>query len=118
MRIVQGLSIVVSGPDPSRLHAALSMAAAWAALERPARIFLQAEAAGLLARLDDEAGGGGQPSLRELLTESLALGVTVIACQTGLALSGLSAESLPEGVETGGLVGFLAERGEDQLMMA
>src|SRR5687768_15632787 len=114
---MQGLSIVVAGSDPARLHAALSMAAAWAALERPARIFLQAEAAGLLARLDDEGSGGGQPSLRELLTESLALGVSVFACQTGLALNGLSAESLPEGVETGGLVGFLAERGEDQLMM-
>ena len=118
MRIVQGLSIVVSGTDPSRLHAALSMAAAWAALERPARIFLQAEAAGLLARFDDDVGKGGQPSLRELLNESMALGVSVIACQTGLALSGLSADGLPEGVETGGLVGFLAERGEDQLMMA
>ena len=117
MPVVQGLSIVVSGTDPSRLHAALSMAAAWAALERPARIFLQAEAAGLLARLDGETGNG-QPSLRELLGESMALGVAVIACQSGLALSGLSAESLPEGVETGGLVGFLAERGDDQLMMA
>ena len=114
---MQGLSIVVAGTDPARLHAALSMAAAWAALERPARIFLQAEAAGLLARLDDQANAG-QPSLRELLTESLALGVAITACQTGLGLCGLSAEQLPDGVETGGLVGFLAARGDDQLMMA
>jgi len=115
---MQGLSIVVAGADPARLHAALSMAAAWTALERPARIFLQAEAAGLLSGLDDHASGEGQPSLGELLTESLELGVSVTACQTGLALCGLSAEGLPKGVETGGLVGFLAERGDDQLMMA
>src|SRR5688572_29895263 len=115
---MQGLSIVVAGSDPARLHAALSVASAWAALERSARIFLQAEAAGLLARLDDHEGGQGQPGLRELLTESLALGVSVIACQTGLALCGLSAEHMPEGVETGGLVGFLAERADDQLMIA
>ena len=118
MSDMQGLRIIVAGTDESRLHAALSVASAWAALERPARIFLQAEAAGLLARLDEHDGGRGQPNLRELLTESLALGVSVTACQTGLALCGLSAERLPEGVETGGLVGFLAERGEDQLMMA
>ena len=115
---MQGLSIVVAGTDPARLHSALSVAAAWSALERPARIFLQAAAAGLLGRLDDEGSGTGQPSLRELLTESIALGVKVTACQSGLALCGLSAERLPEGVETGGLVGFLAERGDDQLMMA
>ena len=115
---VQGLSIVVAGSDPARLHAALAVASAWAALERPARIFLQAEAAGLLARLDEHEGGLGQPDLRELLTESLALGVSVTACQTGLALCGLSAAHLPQGVETGGLVGFLAERGDDQLTMA
>lgn len=115
---MQGLSIVVAGTDPARLHAALSMAAAWAALERPARIFLQAEAAGLLARLDEHRAGQGAPSLRELLSESIALGVSVTVCQGGLASAGTSAEQLPEGVETGGLVGFLAERGDDQLMMA
>jgi predicted peroxiredoxin len=115
---LQGLRIIAAGADESRLHAALSVASAWAALDRPARIFLQAEAAGLLARLDEHDPGDGQPSLRELLTESLALGVSVTACQTGLALCGLSAEDLPEGVETGGLVGFLAGGGDDQVMMA
>jgi predicted peroxiredoxin len=118
---VPGLSIVVAGSDPARLHAALSVAAAWAALDRPARIFLQAEAVGLLrpARGSDEAGkGAGLPSLADLLAESLAIGVTITACQTGLALAGMSAKDLPAEVETGGLVGFLAERGDDQLMMA
>lgn len=118
MRFVRGLSIVVAGADPSRLHAALSVAAAWAALGRPGRIFLQAEAARLLRRLDEPGPGEGQPSLGEMLGESMALGVTVTVCQSGLALCGLSAEHLPDGVETGGLVGFLAEAGDGEVMMA
>ena len=122
MPSVPGLSIVVAGTDPARLHAALTVAAAWAALDRPARLFLQAEAVGLLrpGRDPGETGKGatGLPSLTELLAESQAIGVTIIACQSGLALAGMSAEDLPAGVESGGLVGFLAERGDDQLMMA
>ena len=121
MPVVPGLSIVVAGTDPARLNAALSVAAAWAALERRARIFLQAEAVGLLRKLDeadDSGASAGQPSLRDLLAESLALGVSVTACQSGLALAGLTADRLPDGIDTGGLVGFLAERGDDQLMMA
>ena len=121
MSRVQGLSIVVAGTDPARLHAALSMAAAWAALDRPARIFLQAEAVRLLRPVDaqeEEPKGTGMPTLRDMLAESLKLGVAITACQSGLALAGLSAENLPAGVDTGGLVGFLAERGDDQLMMA
>lgn len=118
-----GLSIVVAGEDPARFHAALSVAAAWAALDRPARIFLQAEAVALL-RLsptaeEGEMRGSGMPSLAEILEESLALGASVTACQTGLALAGLSAEDLPAGVDTGGLVDFLAKgRPDDQLMIA
>lgn len=118
-----GLSIVVAGEDSARLHAALSVAAAWAALDRPARIFLQAESVALLrmppGEQDRQRGEAGIPALAELLEEGLALGVTVIACQSGLALAGLSAEDLPTGVDVGGLVDFLAgSRPDDQLMMA
>ncbi len=123
MPSLPGLNIVVAGEDPARLHAALSVAAAWAALDRPARIFLQAEA---VALLNGQAGEGervrreaGIPALADLLEESVALGVKVIACQSGLALSALSAEDLPAGVDVGGLVDFLATgRPDDQLMMA
>jgi predicted peroxiredoxin len=123
MPLLPGLNIVVAGEDPGRLHAALSVAAAWAALDRPARIFLQAEAVALLRASPGEEEGrrreAGMPALAELLEESLALGVSVTACQSGLALAGPSAEDLPAGVDTGGLVDFLARsRPDDQLMMA
>lgn len=117
-----GMMIVAAGSDPARLHAALSLAAASAALDRPARIFLQAEAVALLR---DESPDGderyrrsGVPSLKEMIAESLALGVSIIACQSGLALAGMSAEDLPAGVETGGLVGFLSSQADEQLLMA
>ena len=120
---VPRLNIVVGGEDPARLHAALSVAAAWAALDRPARIFLQAEAVTLLrappGEADRDRGEAGIPTLADLLGEAIALGASVTACQSGLALAGLSAGDLPAGVETGGLVDFLASsRPDDQLMMA
>jgi len=123
MPSLQGLSIVVSGEDCARLHAALSMAAAWAALDRPARIFLQAESVALLRESrgedDRKRRDAGLPTLAELLEESLALGVSVTACQSGLAFVGLSAEDLPDGVDMGGLIDFLARSSpDDQLMMA
>src|SRR5688500_5840554 len=114
-----GVMIVAAGADPARLHAALSLAAAWAALDRPARIFLQGEAVALL-REDGAAdrNESGLPTLRELIGECLALGVTIAACQSGLALAGMTAADLPKGVETGGLVGFLASQDDEQLLLA
>ena len=119
---MQGLTIVVATADPVRLHAALSLASAWAALDRPARLFVQAEAVALLRAADSDRDRNyretGMPTLREMIDESLAIGVSVTACQSGLALAGLSAEQLPAGVETGGLVDVLARHRDDQLMMA
>jgi predicted peroxiredoxin len=119
---MRGLMIVVAGADPARLHGALSLAAAWAALDRPAHLFLQADSVALLrpgaSEGDERYREAGMPGLRELLEESLALGVTVTACQSGLALAGLSAEDLPGGVEMGGLVDSLSRHWDDQLVMA
>jgi predicted peroxiredoxin len=122
MSRLQGLTIVVAGADPARLHAALSLAAAWAAMDRRAHLFLQAEAVALLHRGDSVCDSryrqAGLPTLRDLIGESLALGVAITACQSGLALAGLTTADLPEGVETGGLVELLASRRDDQLLMA
>ncbi|HEV2746177.1 MAG TPA: DsrE family protein [Allosphingosinicella sp.] len=120
---MRGLTIIVAGADPARLHAALSLAAAQAALDRPARIFLQGDAVGLLrqplaAPDDARHSAAGLPTLAELLHEAAALGVTVTACQSGLALAGLQSTDLPDGVATGGLVELLATGGDDQLLLA
>ncbi len=108
MPIMQGLTIIVATGDAARFQAALEVAAANAALGRRTRLFLQSEAVQLLRSVDDQ----------HLLGEAIALGATVTACQSGLALAGMSAEALPEGVDTGGLVELLSSRGDDQLLMA
>lgn len=123
MSVLPGVTIIVAGADSNRFHAALSLAAANAALGERSRVFLQGEAASLLTRsgasaLDSRLARHGIPTVPDLLGECLAMGVEIIACQSGLALAGISAEALPAGSRTGGLVEVLASRGEDQLLMA
>ena len=102
-RAVTPLAIIVGAPGP-RAATALTLAAAAAALGRP------------VAMLFD---GAGVAALAEPgLATALELGVRVIACQTGMAEAGISAAGLPHGVETGGMVGFLAQTGDAQLLLA
>lgn len=117
------MTIIVASADQARFHAALSVAAANAALARPTRLFLQGEAAALLGEGAAAAAtaryqAAGLPSSSELLGEALALGVEMTVCQSGLALAGMRADELPEGIESGGLVQLLAEHADDRLLMA
>ena len=61
--------------------------------------------------------GDGVPTLGELLDEALAIGVEIIVCQSGLAVAGISAETL-NGIATGGLIELLSTLDGDQLLMA
>lgn len=117
MPFMQGLSIVVAAADPERFRSALEVAAANAALDRRTRVFLQAQAAPLLGQASRRETVSGMPTVDEMLEEAIALGAKISICQTGLGLAGLDAASLPEGVDTEGLLSFLAGRGEDQLLM-
>ena len=96
-----GLAIIVVGPDPERALAALGIAAAAAALGRETAI------------LFDSASISTLSGLGEALATTLALGVAVTACATGLADRGVQ---LPAGVEAGGMVGFLAANPSAQLL--
>ena len=110
MPFMPGLTIIVATSDPARFEAALELAAANAALDRRTRLFLQRDAVPLLR---PEPPG----SALALLSEALALGASTSVCQSGLALSGMTADQLPPGVETGGLVELLASQGDDQLLL-
>lgn len=103
MPCMRGLTIVVAAADAERFHAALTLASAQAALGCRARIYLHANAVRLLH------------SGPALLVTAQELGVTLIACQTGLADAGIA---LPDGVEAGGMVSLLADIGDDRLVMA
>lgn len=114
MSSLRPLTILIAGPDPDRFHAALSLAAASAALDRPTCVFLQAEAVSLLRPPFTAAryAAAGMPTLAELLEESQAMGVAIRACQSGLPLAAMSAADLPSGVEASGLIAMLSGEAE------
>lgn len=99
------LAIIVSEVGP-RLATALTLAASAAALGRSVTVLFDGVSVATLAASDP------------LLAAALDLGVAVTACQTGLAAAGMTAADLPAGVTTGGMIGFLAQAGDAQLLLA
>jgi len=117
-----GLAIVLSEASHARLHAALTLACAAAALGRPVRLFFHGESVAALTAGRHWSGdatyrAAGLPSVGELVENALGMGASVMACQTGLQLIGVTAASLADGIETGGMVAFLADAREDDLLM-
>ena len=103
--------------DAARARAALALALAAAALGEEVQLFAQERAVALLApapRGDEEAAAlaaAGLPDRPALLAMAAEAGVRLIACQSGLALTGLPLTALAPGVEAGGLVSFLQSGG-------
>ena len=106
MRNVTGLAIIVATPDAVRFQTALTLAAAHAALGKSTRLLLDGDAVRLAA---DPPG--------DLLESCLELGVTITLCQSGLAAAGLDAGALDARFNYGGMVGLLAELGDDRLVI-
>lgn len=118
---MRGLTIVLTGTDPEKLHDALSIAAAHAAVGGPVRIFFEGRAVALLAMRkpapeDATRERNGLPTVAELRGEAEALWVALIACQGGMALTGLDIGQLGPAVEAGGLVGLMTSLGDDRLV--
>lgn len=116
------LRIIVTTADAERLRGALVLAAAQAAMGGSATLFLQLDAVALLrvpvsAPQDAAHRAAGLPDVATLLADAQALGVTIIACQSGLALCGMAADALPPGVEVGGPVGFLQATDNDARLL-
>ncbi|HEX8401257.1 MAG TPA: DsrE family protein [Allosphingosinicella sp.] len=116
---MRGLTIMVATADPARFHAALSLAAAQAALGGNARLYLHGEAVALLTKSDEGSryAQAGMPGLTELREEAAALGVTILACQSGFALAGLDLSDAGPAVEAGGLIRLLGALGDDRLVV-
>lgn len=117
----QGLALVFAEANHARLHGGLSLALAASALGRPVRLFFQGEAVCALQTGRHWAGdkackAGGLPLLSDLLDQAVGVGLPMMACESGIHLCGLSAPGLIAGVETGGLVAFLADARNDELL--
>lgn len=103
---MRGLTLILVEDSPARFDAALMLAAAQAALGGRTRLFLQGGAVSALAR-----------PLPALVEEAIALGVELIACQTGLADAGLSAANLDPRITCAGPVSLLQTLGEDRMVV-
>lgn len=118
-----GLNFVILTDDAERLRGALTLALAHGALGKAARLFLQLDAVRLLrppvsAPRDADHTVHGLPSLAVLIDEALDAGLTILACQSGLALAGLDAATLDPRIEPSGPVSFLQSLGsEDRLVI-
>jgi predicted peroxiredoxin len=117
---MRGLTIIAATADVERFRAALSLACAHTALRGAARLYCHEAAVRLLVSGEDgddaTRAAAGLASRAQLIAEALASGVTLIACQTGLAAEEIAFDALPAGVEPGGLVSLLAELGDDRLV--
>lgn len=132
------LGIIVFSGDYDRVHYALAMASAAAAVNRPATLFFTMGAVRALRRDSADgvpgwialgpAGNGASPAVRdtqhtgvgiagfeELLSACVVLGVTVMVCEMGLKAEGMTEADLRTDVpvKPGGLVTLLADAGED-----
>ena len=134
------LSVVVYDGHFDKVHYALAMAAAAAAIDRPVTLFFTMDACQAL--MIDEAGSpawralptttgelGGAMDARfqadriatfdELLESCTELGVGIMVCEMGLKARGLDAAGLRPDitVQPGGLVTFLAGPAKDGQMV-
>lgn len=120
--MMRGLAIIIGSAAHDRLHAALSLAAAAAALGRDVAVYFHADAASVAdpaMRWDEDArfAAAGAPTIGELLESTLELGAVFTVCQTGLALADLAAIEIDPRLEPGGLVDFLGRAGDSEITL-
>ncbi|HEC14490.1 MAG TPA: hypothetical protein ENI72_01920 [Rhodospirillales bacterium] len=112
------LSIVVFSGDFERVHYALVMASAAAAIGRKATLFFTMEASRALLKPGPSGAGGGKDrayiesgvaGFEELLVSCAALGVRFMVCEMGLRALNIKRRELRDdlGIEEGGVVTFL-----------
>lgn len=117
------LHLIALTDDAERLRGALVLALSGRALGQRARMFLQLDAVRLLnpdmpsAPRDADHIAVGLPTLARLIDEALGDGVEIIACQSGLALARLAADTLDPRIETAGPLAFLADVSEDDRLL-
>ena len=118
---MRGLTLLVATADAERLHAALTYAAAGAALGSRVRVHLHEGAVALLsppalAPSDAARQTAGLPTLAQLLAENLDMNVAITVCQSGLALAALDLARLDSRIQAQGPIGLLIALEDDRLI--
>ncbi len=117
-----GLTVIVTTTDSERFRAGMTLALAQSALGGRVRLYCHEASVVLLAsapRDDDDSAAlfaTGLPDRLGLIAMAQANGVALIVCQTGMTMTGLAMDDLATGVEAGGMMGLLADLGDDRLV--
>ncbi len=115
--MAEPLGILLISGTHERVHYAFMMAAGALAIGRPVVLFATNEGCrGLLAdwssldgaARDDTVRRAGVAGLDELRDAARELGIRLLACDAGLALTGLDPAALLPDVEVSGIPAFLA----------
>jgi len=118
---MRGLTIVVASADEARLRSAAGLALSYQALGGRVTLFLDTDAVASIAppiagAQDARFAAGGMPTLADLVEEVLAVEIKVMLCQAGMAMAGLDADTLDPRLSYGGMIGLLADLGDDRLV--
>jgi peroxiredoxin family protein len=141
-RSVEKLSIVVFSGDYERVHYALAMASAAAAVGKPVTLFFTNDATRALLKPQPDGAPGwaglrgdadgtaplkqearrqqaGLAGLEELLLACVELGVVFMACEMGMRLARVVPESLRSDIPIarGGIVTFLSDASHHGAML-
>lgn len=113
------IDILLASTEAGKFIAALEFAMAHMALGHQARMFLQGEAAALLklplsAPNDTARTAAGFPDLAGIVAEAVDMGLSLIVCQSGLLMAGLTPDHIWQGAEIGGLISFIASGNKAQ----
>ncbi|GAA4474649.1 DsrE family protein [Gluconacetobacter asukensis] len=123
----QGLAILLLDGSYERAHYALVLAAGALAVDRPVLLFAAGHGVHALARdwhglrdagTDDTVQASGVAGFDVLRDAVLALDGTLMACESGLRLTGLAADALLPQVVVAGVPAFLdAARGRQVISL-
>lgn len=120
-----GLGILLLSGGHERAHYAFVLATGAAAIGRAVTLFASNEGCRALLRdwssiagaeRDGAVQASGVAGLAELREAAVALGVRLLACDSGLAMAGLDPACLLPQVEVAGVPSFLAAIGSNPVM--
>ncbi|MFM9828808.1 MAG: DsrE family protein [Sphingomonas sp.] len=119
---MRGLTVILVSTEPAKARAALTIALGAAAIGQRSRVFAHERAVALLTAdpqadpADAELARSGLPNLPSLLAMTAEAGVELWACQTGLAITGLTIADMAPATQAGGLIALMTTLGDDRLL--